>query len=163
MTVQGVFDFSFDPSRVGTFASWVVALTGQCKTLLSYASGSRRVENHAKCVQCGQPVRWESIKTKIKQLRRGAPDQSLPPMRQRTTEVVAEIGTAVTETPRQTLSVLRRYSSLDTPRSTLWRAPHEDLQARCFKPVRAPRLAAVAARIARHDHARSVRSRPNRH
>ena len=29
--VQAVFDFSFDPLRVGTFASWVVALTGQCQ------------------------------------------------------------------------------------------------------------------------------------
>ena len=40
--VQAVPGFSFDPSRVGTFASWVVALTGKCKTLLSCASDSRR-------------------------------------------------------------------------------------------------------------------------
>ena len=42
------------------------------------------------------------------------------------TEVLAEIETAVTETPRQTLSVLRRHSSLDMSRSTLWQALHED-------------------------------------
>ena len=50
----------------------------------------------------------ESIKTKIEQLRRGAPDQSRPLIRRRTSKVLAEIETAVTETPRQTLSVLRR-------------------------------------------------------
>ena len=75
----------------------------------------------------------ESITTKIKQLRRGAPDQLRP---------LAEIETAVTETSRQTLSVLRRHISLDMSRSTLWLALHEDLRARCFKPVRAPRLTA---------------------
>ena len=64
----------------------------------------------------------ESINTKIKQLRRGAPDQSRPLKRRRTSEVLAEIERAVTETPRQTLSVLRRHSSLDMSRSTLWRA-----------------------------------------
>ena len=32
--------------------------------------------------------------------------------------------------------------SLEVSRSTLWRAPHEDLEARFFKPVRAPRLTA---------------------
>ena len=58
------------------------------------------------------------------------------------TEVLAEIEVAVTETPRQTLSVFRRQSSLEMSRSTLWRALHEDVQARCFKPVRAPRLTA---------------------
>ena len=79
----------------------------------------------------------ESIKTKLKHLRRGAPDECRPLKRRRTTEVLAEIETAVTETPRQTLSVLRRRSSLDMSRSTLWRALQEDLQARCFKPVRA--------------------------
>ena len=56
----------------------------------------------------------ESTETKIKQLRRGA--------------VLTEIETAVTETPRQTLSVLRRRSALDTSRSTLWRTLREDLQ-----------------------------------
>ena len=45
----------------------------------------------------------ESIKTKLKQLRRGAPSQSCPLKRRRTSEVLAEIETAVTETPRQTL------------------------------------------------------------
>ena len=40
----------FDPFR----APWVVALTGQCRTLLSCASGSMRAENHARCVWCGQ-------------------------------------------------------------------------------------------------------------
>ena len=84
----------------------------------------------------------ESIKTKLKQLHRGAPGQSRPLKRRRTSEVLAEIETAVTETPRQTLSVLRRRSSLDMSRSTLWPALHDDLQARCFKPVRAPRLTA---------------------
>ena len=71
----------------------------------------------------------------IKQLRRGAPDQSRLVQRRRTSEVLAEIETTVIETSRQTLSVLRRHSSLDTSRSTLWRALHEDLQVRCFKPV----------------------------
>ena len=64
----------------------------------------------------------ESTKTKLKHLRRGAPDQSRPLKRLRTSEVLAEIETAVTETPRRTLSVLRRHSSLDMSRSTLWRA-----------------------------------------
>ena len=63
----------------------------------------------------------ECFKTKIKQLRRG------PLQRWRTTEVLAEIETAVTETPRQTLSVLRQHSSLDMSRATLWSAV---LQAR---------------------------------
>ena len=71
----------------------------------------------------------ESIKTKLKQLRRGAPDESRPLKRRQTSEVLAEVDTAVTETPRQTLSVLRRRSSLDMSRSTLWRALQEDLQA----------------------------------
>ena len=38
--------------------------------------------------------------------------------------------------------MLRRRSSLDMSRSTLRRALHEDLQARCFKSVRTPRLTA---------------------
>ena len=63
----------------------------------------------------------ESIKTKIKHLRRGAPDESRPLKRRRTTELSAEIEVAVTETPRQTLSVVRRQSSLEMSRSTLWR------------------------------------------
>ena len=157
MTVQEVLVFSFDPSRVGTFAPWVVALTGQCKTLLSCASGSKRAENHAKCVQRGQTGRW-SINTKIKQLRRGASDQRRPLKGRRTSEVLADIETAVTETPRQTLSVLRRHSSLDMSRSMLWRAPHEDLQARCFKPVRRPRLTAEN-RLARLNFCRDVLQR----
>ena len=65
----------------------------------------------------------ESIKTQIKQLRRGAPDQSRPLKRRQTSEVQVEIETVVTETPRQTLSVLRRRSSLDMSRSTLQRNP----------------------------------------
>ena len=60
MIVQAVFDFSFDPSLVGTFASWVVALTRQCKTLFSCASGSKRAENYEKCVQCGKTGRWRA-------------------------------------------------------------------------------------------------------
>ena len=97
----------------------------------------------------------ESIKTKLKQLRRGAPNESRPLKRQRTSEVLAEIETAVTETLRQTL---RMHSSLDMSRSTLWRALHEDLQARCFKPVRAPRLTAEN-RLARLNFCRDVLQR----
>ena len=41
-----------------------------------------------------------SIDTKLKQLRRGAPDQSLPLTRRRTSEVVADTETAVNEGPR---------------------------------------------------------------
>ena len=47
-------------------------------------------KTHAKCVQRGQIGRW-SIKTNLKQLRRGAPDQSSPLMRRRTSKVLAEI------------------------------------------------------------------------
>ena len=77
----------------------------------------------------------ESIKTKIKKLRRGAPDKSRPLKRRRTTEVLTEIEVAVTETPRQTLSVLRRHSSLDMSRSNAvarptQRSPSVVLQAR---------------------------------
>ena len=79
----------------------------------------------------------DSVKTKLGD----APDQSRLKM-QRTSEVVAEIEAAVNETPRQTLSVLRRQSSLEMSRSTMWRALHDNLQARCFTPVRAPRLTA---------------------
>ena len=64
----------------------------------------------------------------------------------------------MTETPRQTLSVLRWQSSLDMSRSTLWRALHEDLQARCFKPVRAPRLT-TENRLARLNFCRDVLQR----
>ena len=84
----------------------------------------------------------ENIKAKIKHLRRDASDERRPLKRRRASEVLAEIEKAVTETPRQTLSVLRRHSSQDMSRSTLWQALHEDLRARCFKPVRAPRLTA---------------------
>ena len=100
----------------------------------------------------------ESIKTKIKHLRQCAPDESRPLKRRRTSEVVAEIETAVTETPRQTLSVPRRHSSLDMSRSTLWRALHEDLQARCFKPARAPRWT-TENRLARLNFCRDVLQR----
>ena len=100
----------------------------------------------------------ESIKTKLKHLRRGAPDESRPLKRRRTSEVLAEIETAVTETPRQTLSLLRRRSSLDMSRSTLWRALQQDLQARCFKPFRAPRLT-VEDRLARLKFCRDVLQR----
>ena len=100
----------------------------------------------------------ESIKTKIKHLRRGAPDESRPLKRRRTTEVLAQIEVAVTETPRQTLSVLRRHSSLDMSRSMLWRALHEDLQARCFKSVRAQRLTA-GNHLARLNFCRDVLQR----
>ena len=71
-----------------------------------------------------------SIKTKMKQLRE--PDQSRSLNRQRTSEVSAEKETAVKEASHQS-------SSLALSRSTLWRALHDDLQARCFKTVRAPR------------------------
>ena len=100
----------------------------------------------------------ESIKTKIKHLRRGAPDESRPLKRRRTTEVLAEIEVAVTETPRQTLSVIRLQSSQDMSRSMLWRALHEDLQARCFKPVCAPRLT-TENRLARLNFCRDVLQR----
>ena len=99
----------------------------------------------------------ESTKTKSKQLRRGAPYQPRPLKRRRTSEVLAEIETAVNETPRQTLSVLRRHSSLDMSRSTLWRALHEDLQA-CFKPARAPSLTAEN-RLAKLNFGRDVLQR----
>ena len=55
-------------------------------------------------------------------------------------------------------SELRRHSSLDMSRSTMWRALHEDLQARCFKPVRAPRLTAEN-RLARLNFCRGVLQR----
>ena len=71
MIVQAVFDFSFGPLRVGTFVPWT--LTGQCKTLLSCVSGSRRAENHAKCVQRDQTGRRTA---RFKHLRRDAADQS---------------------------------------------------------------------------------------
>ena len=126
IVVQAIFYFSSDPSRVENFESRVLTLTGQCKTFLSCASGSRTVENHAKCVHCGQAGRWRAIKTKPKYLRRGATGEPRPLKRRRTSEVLAEIETSVTEKPRQTLSVLRWHSSLDMSGSTLWRA----LQAR---------------------------------
>ena len=100
----------------------------------------------------------ESIKSKLKQLRRGAPDKSRPMKRRRTSEFLAETEVAVNETPRQTLSMLRRHSSLDMSRSTLWRALHEDLQARCFKPVRTRKLTA-ATRLARLNFCRDVLQR----
>ena len=93
----------------------------------------------------------ESIKTKLKQMRGGAPDKSCLLKRRRTSEVLAEIETAVTETPRQTLSVLRRHSSLDMSRSTLWSALHQDLQARCFKPVVAGRQRPITHQPSHQD------------
>ena len=134
ITVQAVFDVTFDSSRMGNVASWVVALTGQCKTLLSCASGSRKGGKPREMRAMRPESSLESIKTKINQVRRGAPDQSRPLKRRRKTEVLAEIETAVTETPRQTLSVLRRHSSVYMSHSTLWRrtrrSPSAVLQAR---------------------------------
>ena len=71
----------------------------------------------------------ESIKTKIKQQRRGAPDESRPLKWRRTSEVLAEIEMAVTETPRQTSSVLRRHT-LDVVARSARRSPSAVLQAR---------------------------------
>ena len=65
LVVQAVMKFSFDPSLMGRSVDWAV------QDVLSCASGSRKAENHAKCVQCGQTGRWrpdwslESIKRKI--------------------------------------------------------------------------------------------------
>ena len=133
---------SFDLSRVCNFCTmgrdvdWAVQDDAQLRQWL--VDGRKPREMRA----LRPDWSLESINTKIKRLRRGAPDQPRPLERRRTTEVVAEIETAATETPRQTLSMLRRHSSLDMSRATLWRALHEDLQGRCFKPVRAPRLTA---------------------
>ena len=95
MIVQIVF---FNPSCVGTFASWVVALTGQARrcSAAPVARGGPITTRNA-CNAC--------TATKLKQLRRGAPDQPRPLKRWRTSEVQAEGETAVTETPWQTLSV----------------------------------------------------------
>ena len=48
-------------------------------------------------------------------------------------ELLGEIEAVVKATPRQTLSVHRQQSSVDMSRSTLWRALHDGLQARCFR------------------------------
>ena len=58
-----------------------------------------------------------SIKKKLEQLRRGAPDESRPLRKRRTSDDLAEITTAVTEAPRQTLGMIRRSSSLTLQRS----------------------------------------------
>ena len=53
MIAQTVFDFFFLISHVfAIFAPWVVALIGQCTTLLSCASSWWRAEIHARCVRC---------------------------------------------------------------------------------------------------------------
>ena len=141
-----------------TFASWVVAVDWAVQNVAQlhqwFEEGRRPRE------MCAMRPDWslESIKTKLEQLRRDAPDESRPLKRRRTREVLAEIETAVNERPRQTLSVLRRHSSLDTSRSTLWRALHEDLQAQCFKPVRAPRLT-KESHLARLNFCRDVLQR----
>ena len=85
------------------------------------------------CIK-GRGVDWavqerslESIKTKLKHL----PDESRPLKRRRTREVLA---------------VSIRDAAADSESAQLtghvWHALHEDLQARCFKPVCAPRLTA---------------------
>ena len=134
MIAQTVFDFSFNRSlflelfcTMGRGADWAVQDVAQLRQWLNEGRKPREM-------RALRPD-WslESIKTKLKQLRRGAPDESRPLKRRRTSEVLVEIETAVNETPRQTLSMLRRHSSVDMSRSTLWRALHEDLQARCFK------------------------------
>ena len=77
----------------------------------------------------------------------------LPSAEGRTSEVLAEIETAVNETP-----ATDSERSLDMSRSTLWRALHEDLQARCFKPVRSMRLT-TENRLARLNFCRDVLQR----
>ena len=137
---------------MGRGVDWAVQDVAQLRQWLD--EGRKPLEMHA------MRPDWslESIKTKLKQPRRGAPDESRPQKRRRTSEVLAEIETDVNEAPRQTLSVLRRHSSLDMSRSTLWRALHEYHQVRCFKPVRAPRLTA-ATRLARLNFCRDVLQR----
>ena len=135
MIAQTVFDFFFrclaclQSLHHGTWCDWAVHDAAQPRRWL--ADGGKPSEMRA------MRPDWslESIKTKMNQLRRGASDESRPLKRRRTTEVLVEIETAVTETPRQTLSVHRRHSSLDMSRSTLWRAvarrsPSAVLQAR---------------------------------
>ena len=85
MIAQAIFS-SFDRSRIRTFTPCVVAFTGQCKKLLSCASGSREGRK-----------------------------------------------------PRE-MRAMRPDSMLDSIKTKL--ALHEDLQARCFKHVRAPKLTA---------------------
>ena len=137
---------------MGRGVDWAVQDVAQLRQWLDEGRKPREM--------CAMRPDWslESIKTKLKQLRRGAPDESRPLKRRRTSEVLAESEVPVTETPRQTLSVLGRHNSLDMSRSTLWRALHEDLQARCFKPVRAPRLTAEN-RLARLNFCRDVLQR----
>ena len=106
------------------------------------ASGSMRAENHARCVHCGQTSRWRASR------RRSSICVEVR-LKRRTTEA------------RQTLSVLRRQSSLDMSRSTLWRGLHEDLQARCFKSVRAPRLTAENRSIWRPTDPKTMKKKTN--
>ena len=54
----------------------------------------------------------DSNKTKLWQLRRGAPDESRS-LKRRTSELLTEIETAVSEASRQTLSVPRRHRRLN--------------------------------------------------
>ena len=74
----------------------------------------------------------ESIKTKIKQQCRGAPDQPRPLKRRRTTQVLAENETAVTETPRQRAlpTQLTGRVALDVLACPTRRSPSVVLQAR---------------------------------
>ena len=115
-----------------------MALTGQWKTLISCVSDLERVENQAKCLQCGNIWPLESIKTKLKQLRCGAPNESRPLKRRRTTAVWAEIEAAVNETPAGSehapSAQLTGHVALDVVAVL-----HDDLQTRRFKPLRAPK------------------------
>ena len=94
MTVQAILDFPI-PHVFATFASWVVALTGQRKTLLNCASGSRRAENQAKCVRCGQIGPWTASRRSSSSCVRGAPDETRPQNRRQTsppTETETPVG-----------------------------------------------------------------------
>ena len=127
MIVQAVFDFSFDPPRViiGRGVDWAVPDVAQLRQWLEEGRKPREMP----AMRSDWPL--ESTKMKIKQLRRGAPEQSRPLKQRRTSEVLAETETAVNETPRQTLSVLRRRGSLDMSRSTpTRRSPRAVLRAR---------------------------------
>ena len=108
MIDQTVLTSSFDVSRVCNFCTmgrgvdWAVQYVAQLRQWLEEGRKPREI-------RALRPD-WslDSNKTKIKQLRRGAPDWSRQLKRRRTSEVVAETETAVTETPRR--SVLRRHS-----------------------------------------------------
>ena len=144
-----------EPKFLGRGVGWAAQDVAQLRQWLEECRKPREM------LAMRSDLSLESIKTKIKQLHRGAPDQPSPLKRRRTTEVLAEIETAMTETPWQTLNVLPRHSSLDMSRSMLWRAQHEDLQAQCFKPVRSPRLTAEN-RLARLNFCRDLLQRVER-